>query len=317
MALIAVSGQPGCRFEEAARISAQRLAFELITESRLAQLIQQEVASAAPVPDRAYPPLVESIVAHLATSHHLVLCAEAADAISSSFPGRLRVYVVAPDSVRVGNLMIDRRLERPAARQLLRQMETAQKIDRKHKLGRATTPADAFDLILNAELLDSEQMAGMIEHAAGSLGLKEQGLLSAAAEAQMQFRLRLRLARHGIAPAAAATLPHKQFAHQSEEIFANLLNFYRIAWEYEPHSFPIQWDREGHASESFTPDFYLPEFDLHVELTTMKQSLVTRKNRKIRLLRQLYPHVNIQVFYQKDIENLIFKYGLAERTAEV
>ena len=66
--------------------------------------------------------------------------------------------------------------------------------------------------------------------------------------------------------------------------------------------------------ESFTPDFYLPEFDLYVELTTMKQSLVTRKNRKVRLLRELYPHLNIQVFYQKDFENLIFKYGLAERT---
>ena len=68
--------------------------------------------------------------------------------------------------------------------------------------------------------------------------------------------------------------------------------------------------------ESFTPDFYLPEFDLYVELTTMKQSLVTRKNRKIKRLRELYPDVNVQVFYQKDFENLIFKYGL-EKTAEV
>jgi hypoxanthine phosphoribosyltransferase len=65
--------------------------------------------------------------------------------------------------------------------------------------------------------------------------------------------------------------------------------------------------------EAFTPDFYLPEFDLYVELTTMKQSLVTRKNRKLKLLRAIYPSVNIQVFYQKDFENLIFKYGLAER----
>ena len=69
--------------------------------------------------------------------------------------------------------------------------------------------------------------------------------------------------------------------------------------------------------ESFTPDFYLPEFDLYVELTTMKQSLVTKKNRKVRLLRELYPHFNIQVFYQKDFENLIFKYGLAERPVQV
>jgi hypoxanthine phosphoribosyltransferase len=118
-------------------------------------------------------------------------------------------------------------------------------------------------------------------------------------------------------PPDKVALPRRSFAHPSEEIFANLLDFYRIPWEYEPRSFPIQWDRDGKVSEAFTPDFYLPEFDLYVELTTMKQSLVTKKNRKVKLLKELYPHINIQVFYQKDFENLIFKYGLAERTVKV
>jgi hypoxanthine phosphoribosyltransferase len=99
-------------------------------------------------------------------------------------------------------------------------------------------------------------------------------------------------------------------------MFANLLDFYRIAWEYEPRSFPIQYDPDGKPLEFFTPDFFLPEFDAYIELTTMKQAHVTRKNRKVRLLRELYPGINIQVFYQKDFENLIFKYGLAERPVE-
>jgi hypoxanthine phosphoribosyltransferase len=129
--------------------------------------------------------------------------------------------------------------------------------------------------------------------------------------------MRLRLARYGLVPPDKITLRHKIFANQSEEIFANLLDFYRIAWDYEPRSFPIQYDRDGSVIESFTPDFYLPEFDLYVELTTMKQSLVTKKNRKVRLLRELYPHLNIQVFYQKDFENLVFKYGLAERHVHI
>ncbi len=47
----------------------------------------------------------------------------------------------------------------------------------------------------------------------------------------------------------------------------------------------------------------------------MKQANVTRKNRKIRLLRSIYPHVNIQVFYQKDVQDLVTKYGLPERLA--
>jgi len=29
-------------------------------------------------------------------------------------------------------------------------------------------------------------------------------------------------------------------------------------------------------------------------------------------LRQSYPEINIQIFYQKDFQNLIFKYGLTE-----
>ena len=98
--------------------------------------------------------------------------------------------------------------------------------------------------------------------------------------------------------------------------FANLLDFYGIEWDYEPRSFPLQWDKDGKVSEAFTPDFYLPEFNLYVELTTMKQANVTKKNRKIRLLRSIYPHVNIQVFYQKDVQDLVMKYGLPERLAQ-
>ena len=141
-------------------------------------------------------------------------------------------------------------------------------------------------------------------------------MLSPAAEAQIQFQIRLKLARHGLTPPGQVKLKRNTFVHPSEEIFARLLDFYRVAWEYEPRSFPIQWDRDGRVLESFTPDFYLPDFDLYVELTTMKQSLVTKKNRKVKLLREIYPHINIQVFYQKDFQNLIFKYGLADRIGQ-
>jgi hypothetical protein len=225
----------------------------------------------------------------------------------------LRVHVVAPENVRIGNLMLDHRLERPAARQLMLDLEAADRTDRKAKFGKTKATAELFDLVFNSEALSTEQMAGLIQAAAAAAGIVERGLLSPAAEQQLQFQMRLRLARFGIVPPGNVTLRNKMFAHPSEEMFANLLDFYRIAWEYEPRSFPVSYDQDGSVIEAFTPDFYLPEFDLYVELTTMKQSLVTRKNRKVRLLRELYPHLNIQVFYQKDFENLIFKYGLAER----
>ena len=283
MALIAVSGHPGCRFEELARFSAQRLGFELLTQARVGSLAGEEFGADAKLPDKAYPSLVTSILARLATQHHLVFCASGGELQSRHFPGMLRVHVVAPENVRIGNLMLDNRLERPAARQLLLDLEAADRADRKAKFGKTKATAELFDLVLNGEALTTEQMAGVTEAAVAAAGLKDRGLLSPAAEQQLQFQMRLKLARFGIVPLGHATLRQKMFAHPSEEMFANLL------------------------------DFYLQEFDLYVELTTMKQSLVTRKNRKVRLLRELYPHLNIQVFYQKDFENLIFKYGLAAR----
>jgi hypoxanthine phosphoribosyltransferase len=99
-----------------------------------------------------------------------------------------------------------------------------------------------------------------------------------------------------------------EFAHHSEHEFARFLDYYRIRWVYEPVSFPIAWEA-GRVSEMFTPDFYLPEHDLYVELTTMKQSLVTPKNRKLRLLRELYPDVNVRLLYRKDYHQLLAKAG--------
>ena len=316
MALIAVSGHPGCRFEEVARLTAQRLGFELLTQAHILTLSQEEFGPATRIPEKAWSSLVTSILARLATEHHLVYCAAGGELQARHFPGALRVHVVAPEPVRIGNLMLDHRLERPAARQLLLELEAADRTARKARFQKARTTADMFDVVLSAESLTTEQMAELIQSAAASLRLAERGFLSAAAEAQLQFQMRLQLARHGLVPPDKITLRKKIFANTSEEMFANLLDFYRIAWEYEPRSFPVQWDRAGNAIESFTPDFYLPEFDQYVELTTMKQSHVTKKNRKVRLLRELYPDLNIQVYYQKDFENLIFKYGLAERPVE-
>jgi hypoxanthine phosphoribosyltransferase len=194
-------------------------------------------------------------------------------------------------------------LERPEAKIALAQL------DREARRLRKVRP-ESFDMTLNAEHMDPGQMAEVLRAAASARGLTEQGLLSAADEARMQFETRLKLARNGIIPAGHARLKRAEFSHPSEEIFANLLDFYRIPWEYEPRSFPLQWDKDGKVIEAFTPDFYLPEFDLYLELTTMRQTLVTRKNRKIKLLRAVYPHINIQVFYQKDFQDLIFKHGL-------
>jgi hypoxanthine phosphoribosyltransferase len=99
------------------------------------------------------------------------------------------------------------------------------------------------------------------------------------------------------------------FAHASEAELARILDFYEVRWEYEPDTFPIGWSMTGDVVESFSPDFYLPELDLYVELTTLKQKLVRKKNRKLRRLRELYPGVRIKLFYARDFRALLLKFG--------
>src|SRR5512135_2479105 len=119
MALIAVSGHPGCRYEEVARLTAQRLGFELLTQSRIRELASQEFGADTPIPEKASASLITSVLAKLATEHHLVYCAIGGEVQARHFPGMLRVHVVAPENVRIGNLMLDFRLDRAAARQRL------------------------------------------------------------------------------------------------------------------------------------------------------------------------------------------------------
>lgn len=98
------------------------------------------------------------------------------------------------------------------------------------------------------------------------------------------------------------------FANESEKEFAKILDFYNIKWQYEPKTFPLEFDDEGTAVLSFSPDFYLTDLDLFIELTTLNQNLVTKKNKKIRKLKELYPDINIKLFYKKDYDSLLFKF---------
>jgi hypothetical protein len=105
------------------------------------------------------------------------------------------------------------------------------------------------------------------------------------------------------------TRPDVPFAHASEAEMSRILDFYAVRWEYEPHTFPILWNLDGDVVESFSPDFYLPDLDLYLEMTTLRQRLVRKKNRKLRRLRELYPDLNVKLFYARDFRALMLKYG--------
>ena len=151
-------------------MAAQALCFELVTQSSLSGLMEQEFGAGMKIPESAYGDVAASILGHLATAHHLVICAEGAEMLHSHFRGMLRVRVVAPETVRVGNLMLERRVDRAAARRVLRELEAAERAARKSKFGLATMPPHLFDLTLNAEALESEQMVDLIARAAAQMG---------------------------------------------------------------------------------------------------------------------------------------------------
>ncbi len=311
MALLTISGDPASRWEEVAQGVAQLLDFELVTETRLAQWMAEEFGETT-LSARAWAPAAVAVLARLAREHPLLIALDGAEHLFRPAPWVLRARITTSDAYRAGKLMLDLRLEKPQAVARLRELDAEQKRLRKARFrGASAASADpaSFDLTLSLTHMDAAEAAEVLA-AAAARRLDSQGLLSPNAADEIEFEMRLQLATRGIVPAGRARVTRASFGHPSEEMFANLLDFYRIQWEYEPRSFPLQWDKDGGVTEAFTPDFYLPELDLYVEVTTMKQSLVTRKNRKVKMLRAIYPHINIQVFYQKDFQELVFKYGL-------
>ena len=323
MAVITVSGEPGCRTGEVARLVAQQLRLRACQRTRgSTRCSTRSSAPAARVSgSRPGPTMAASILLRLATDTTWWSGVDGAENLFRNFPGLLRVRVVAPRNRGASaTLMLDDGLERAAARQQLGERESGRCASaRKTRFGRATAAPEPFDMILNAEALDGEQHGrAASRRPSKSRGISEHGLLSNAAEAQLQFQIRLQLARHGIhptgtrracKPSAVLAIPARRSSPTCSTSTASPGNTSRTAS-------PSQWDeRRAGAGEPSLRTSTCRSSTCYVELTTMKQSLVTKKNRKIRLLREIYPQIKIQVFYQKDLQDLIFKYGLAEQKA--
>jgi hypothetical protein len=62
---------------------------------------------------------------------------------------------------------------------------------------------------------------------------------------------------------------------------------------------------DGAPALAFTPDFWAPDLGMYFELTTMRQKLVTPKNRKARLLSELRPDVRVRLLYRHDCQRII------------
>lgn len=118
-------------------------------------------------------------------------------------------------------------------------------------------------------------------------------------------------------PAHSAPGQPPEYSHPTEELFARILDFYGIEWQYEPCTFPLQWDQQGKVTEAFSPDFYLPAQDLYIELTTLRPQLATFKNRRLRRMQELYPNIQVKLLKRRELHAMLVKYGLSEDAAKI
>ncbi len=321
LAIITFSHQYASHGESIAREVAQRLGFTLVIPAKMDEMIRDRYQldyslsgeiSLTPRENetsKIFANLISAILTDMAVLNDLVVLECGGQFIFRAFPNAIHIRIIAPRDIRAHNIMKDRGV--PFA-QALEEMEQQ---DRKHarflrtSFRRPTETPERYDLLINTGAIEIEQAVDIILHAVSLKKLTEYGMVSSETVERAKLRNQIRLLRALTKLSIERSQTLTQFAHPSELVFARLLDFYGIRWEYEPRTFPLQYDDKGNIVEAFSPDFYLPDSDLFVELTTMKQSLVTKKNRKVKRLRELYPDVKIRLLYQKDFEDLIFKYS--------
>ncbi len=321
LAIITISHQYGTRGEILAAEIAQRLGFSLVTPARVDEIIRVryqldyslsgEIGQAPREQQmsKVFANLISAILTDMAVLNDLVVLECGGQFIFRAFPNAMHVRVIAARDIRAHNIMQDTGISfTQALEDMDRHYRRTVRFLRSTFRRPSETP-ERYDLVINAGGFDVNQAAELVMYAARERKLADYGMVSTEDTERARLRNQIRLVRSLTKLSIEHSQSLMQFAHPSEMVFAHLLDFYGIRWQYEPRTFPLSHDEKGNITEAFSPDFYLPDSDLYVELTTMKQALVTKKNRKVRRLRELYPDIKIRLLYQKDFEDLLFKYA--------
>lgn len=312
MAVITISREFGSGGEIIARLVAEKLQFLLVNKKMIVEalasydIIVPEVDIDEKYVDndqemtelqREYNLALHEYLYDAAIRENLVILGRGAQVLFQDFPPSLHVKVISPLKKRIIRVMQMYNLGEKAALKLIVEQERSRKKYLKQVFENFTPKTDVYDLIINTGRISFEDAAGIIASSFHIHGEFRDNLPEEEDYSEMLENI---------------LLPKEKtpFMHPSEEEFSKVLDFYRIKWEYEPKTFPLEWDSEGNILEAFTPDFYLPEHNLYLELTTQKQKLVWRKNKKLRRFKELYPDIKIKIMYNKDYKNLLKKFGI-------
>src|SRR5215469_1506548 len=319
MAIITISRLTGSGGREIATATAEALQFQFIDRKAMDAVIDQqfpvrtEQLSILKKDRKVYDEMVRSAIAEIAAIHNVVILGSGGQFLFARVAASLHVQIVAPLPYRIARVMRTARVDRVGAEKIIEERDREKEIFLSTLYGRDWRDPAHYDIVLNIDHFSNDVAVEIIVKAAQAKGIEATAVHLPAQLREEILTTKLDVAQLADVQPSEEKLP--EFAHPSEREFARVMDFYRIRWEYEPRTFPIEWD-DSKVVAAFTPDFYLPDLDLYIELTTMKQSLVTKKNRKMRRLRELYPEVNIKMLYERDYRNLIWKYGLSEPDGE-
>jgi len=327
MAVITISRQFGSGGEIIAQLVAQKLDYLLINKASISEKLQKYGISEPELTlfdekkiklngnDNAvelethyhrYLEALHEFLFDLAIRENLVILGRAGQILFKDFPPALHVKIVAPLKNRIERVQKLYNLDEAAAARLISEQDRDRQEYLRYVFGYSWYDLDLYHMVINTGILGLEEASVLVVEASR---LKNTTDNLAVEDFEEQ------IAHEGsqVIPILDAAGNPPAFAHPSEEEFAKMLDFYQIKWLYEPKTFPLEWDSEGNITEAFSPDFYLPDQDLFVELTTQKQKLVWRKNKKIRRLKELNPDVNIKIIYGRDYRGLLQKYGIEEK----
>ena len=301
--IITISRQTGSLGQEITELLAQKLDLPIITRNIIMDKWMAQVASKHELHMLKESPKyflvnsqegitfakhIEKILLEIAAEQSVIISGLGAQIIFANHPEAINIKIMASTEVRINRIIKSHSLAIKDAKRFL------DLTDRKHKRYISTVynfdsdDPSLYHLTINTNSLGIEEAADIIAFAVESR--KNKPIVEGVDD--------------------DVITPPIVFMHPSEEEFASILDMHNIEWEYEPRTFPMEWDVEGNITQAFSPDFYLPRFDTYIELTTMDQRYVSAKKKKVQKLKKLYPGININIVYKKDFYTLAKRFGL-------
>ncbi len=332
MGVITISREFGCGSETIAQYVADKTGFLLVNKELVArgllehgleeprvikELFGEDAAEREDVDSEdsdarkrsekevfTYIEAMHEYIYDLAIRNNLVILGRGGSILFRDYPPSLHVRIIGQFSYRVQRVMKMYNLNANTAIKLIKEQDGIKKKYYRTVFDINWANLRSYNLVLNTENMEMEDAADIIIAAykvhAGPREIKDRPAVDPDDR-----------------PAIDATkTDSEQFMHPSEEEFAGMLDFYRIRWEYEPKTFLLEWDSEGNIVEAFSPDFYLPDQDLYIELTTQKPKQAWKKNKKIKRMKKLYPDVDVRLIDKRGFESLLKKHSLDQEEGE-